>query len=258
MKNYGLIIPEIQADNYVLGGVSSVPKEVLALDGQWTRLPLKEYQNLNNVETSACATFHTLNPIETLIIKRYGLEENYSDRWLAWNSGTTEEGNDPHMVAETLRKAGVPEQKEWDFEKDIYSFDEFYKNPPPNLFEKARKFLEKYEFMHEWVDTDPEAMMQALQYSPLGISVYAWVEENGLFVKPQGVKDNHWVTCVGYIKNKYWIVFDSYDNVEKHLAWNYGSAIAKRYWIKKKEETKEEKSQEGVIRRFINWLLWQS
>jgi hypothetical protein len=51
-KNYGLIIEQPEPENYILGGLISLPKIVLQPDGQWEKfLPLPEFQNLNAIET---------------------------------------------------------------------------------------------------------------------------------------------------------------------------------------------------------------
>ena len=43
----------------------------------------------------------------------------------------------------------------------------------------------EWQFNHDWVATTTQALWDALQYSPLGISVYAWVnDKDGLYYKP--------------------------------------------------------------------------
>src|SRR3990167_59139 len=236
IKNYGYIKDSITKDDYILGGISKIPKEVLVPDGQWDNyLPTEEFQNIQGIETSACATFHTLNPVEILIKRLYNKDENFSDRFLAWNSGTSTQGNSPHTVSEYLRKGGVPYQMQWPNFDNVDSFEEFYKTPPAKLIEKARDFLNNYSFSHEWVNTDTESLKNALQYSPLGASVQAWEEKDGYNIRTQP-KDNHWVVIYGYKDKEYWKVFDSYENTHKKLVWNYGFGMCKRYHIQKLEK----------------------
>lgn len=173
---------------------------------------------------------------------------NFSDRFLSKVSGTTQMGNSPNTVAEYLRKVGVPKQEHWDFTSDIDTFEKFYAKLPPKLFDYAREdFLEKYQFKHEYVVCSPDKMKLALQQSPLGFSVHAWIEKDGLYFKPQGATDNHWVMCFGYEDMKYWKIFDSYDQSIKHVEWWSLPTICKRYWIKKKEP-----KEKGLGRR-----LWE-
>ena len=98
-----------------------------------------------------------------------------------------------------------------------------------------------------------ERLKKALQYSPLGVSVYAWVfdEESGLYVKENGQQDNHWCTLYGYKKGEYWKIFDTYDLTRKRLVWDYPFGCAKRYWLKKKVE---QSWFEKIINFFKNLL----
>src|SRR3990167_10083955 len=122
MNRYGLKLDVFKPDDYVFGA-SPVPYEEINPSGDWSDyLPTRERQNLHNIETYACVTFTTLNAIEILIRKQYGLERNYSDRFLAMVSGTKEGGNTPNTVAEFLRKVGVVGEEVWPFSPDINTF----------------------------------------------------------------------------------------------------------------------------------------
>lgn len=163
---------------------------------------------------------------------------NYSDRWLAWKADTRE-GGTPQNTAETLRKFGVPLQEKWDFNSDVNSFEEFYKNPPLELsIEATKDFKDNYDFLHEYVPTDIENLKQALKLSPLGIGTPAWfINEKGLYYRPEGMQDNHFTTLIGYKDKEYWIIFDTYEQNIKHLDWNINPSVAKRFHIQKKEPT---------------------
>lgn len=70
--NYGLILSEPEGDDYVGGVFSPIPDDVIQPTGQWDEwLPEPEYQNLNGVEPSACASFGTLSAVECLIRRLY-------------------------------------------------------------------------------------------------------------------------------------------------------------------------------------------
>lgn len=238
-RKYGLIIKPIEQGNYLGGVFSSLPKEVLQEDGQWDNwLPLTESQALS-VETQACTVFGTLSAVEMLVDRRYGKEKNWSDRWLAWNSDITPQGQDPHHTCETLRKGGTPLQERWDYTEEINTWDKFYETPPPKLFDYAiEDFKDRYEFLHEYVNTDMTSLKEALKLSPLGIGVTAWYEDgrSGIY-SDKGRPNNHWCVLFGYDDNmKAWKVFDSYDGYIKLYSYDSRISVAKRFWVKEREK----------------------
>ena len=100
-------------------------------------------------------------------------------------------------------------------------------------------------------DTKQKLITDALQYSPLGISLFAWVkDENGLYYRPTGAPDCHWCVLFGET-DSYYMVFDSYEqsikNVRKDM--DFGTCI--RYYVKKKTKL-------SLWQRFINWLHGQT
>jgi len=233
---YGFIRDEIKPEDYVFGS-GQLAGEVLQLNGDWSDfLPPEELQNLNGVEPYACASFGTLNALEMLLRRVLGQVDNFSDRYLAYISGTKEKkGNSPHIVAETIRKAGDVRQLDWDFTPDINTYEKFYETPPSYLMAFAERFLDEYDFKHDYVPINPEAMMSALRYSPLGFSVTAWTkDENGLYYNIGA--NNHWVVCYGYENKKYWKIYDSYSNDGtnlKKVRWDSLPEVCKRYSVGK-------------------------
>jgi hypothetical protein len=94
-------------------------------------------------------------------------------------------------------------------------------------------------------------MKEALKYSPLGVSVTAWYEEDGVYVD-RGQLNNHWCVCYGYIEDEgetYWKIFDSYDHSTKMLHPDHNISFCKRYSLSVKSEQKV-----SVWERFINWI----
>lgn len=253
---HGLIIPEIvENKDYVFGGYGAIDGEILQPNGQWDDyLPVEEDQNLNGIEPSACATFGTLNAVETLKRRLYGEEYNYSDRYLAKTSGTLPGiGNDPHRVAETLRKKGDVKESVWPFDSSIDSATKFYGPVPSKLEVLALTFLMEFGFKHEYVPSNPDSLKNALKYSPLGFSVYAWVQDDGLYYRPEGMRDTHWVMCYGYVDKQYWKIFDSYDNNTKMVKWDALPMVAKRYWLTK--QPIEETFLQKVLRLINHYVL---
>src|SRR3990167_6954998 len=257
IRNYGFKKPKIELEHYVLGA-SSTPKQILKLDGQWdNELPAFE-EKRKRFETYNCTGFGTCGCFEIIMKVCHQVLIDFSDRALGIMSGTKDGGNDPHTVAETARKQGL--LKEWllPFTYTLTTIEEYYSpNPlPQDLQATAISFLSDYKLWHEWVfnrelgrGDEIERMKQALQYSPLGVSVYAWLkDENGLYYK-EGEQDNHWTICYGYENGKFWKIFDTYDGGFKKLRWDYNFGFVKRYAI-----TKEVKKKETWLQRLIKYL----
>lgn len=245
---------------YVFGS-SQIVGTVLQPDGQWdSYLPSEEVQNLNNVEPYACASFGTLNCIETLLRRLDSQDvENFSDRYLAKMTGTQYQyGNSPHVVAEYIRAAGDVHQADWDFTPDVDSFEKFYADPPSGLVSIAKLFTNEFDFKHDYVPGNAASLKEALKFSPLGFSVTAWTQDGeGLYYNP-GVPNNHWCMLFGYQDGHFWKVFDSYDNSTKHVRWDALPEIAKRYSISRKSQLPQQTIRDLILDKWrLIALLWR-
>lgn len=240
-EGHGLIIEEITPDNYIFGGESKVEQKVIQANGQWELfLPEKEIQKINGFETNACYIYGTNNGIEILENRLFGTLSNYSERFVARAVNHTLAGGNPHKACEAVRYiSGEISEKDMPFDGTISTLEQYVGSLPPRaLVEKGKKWIDKFDFKHEWVFMPAdkykhELMMEALKYSPLGVSVYAWKydEQIGLYYKEPYDKDNHWVTVYGYVAGLFWWIFDSYDNTFKKVKWDTDFTIAKRYWL---------------------------
>lgn len=249
MAKYGFLPPEILETDYLFGGQTKLKAEVLRPDGQWdSYLPVSEYQLKNGIETSNCTVYGSLNAIETLYNRLYGVSNDYSERYIGVLAETTEEGNSVNKVAEVIRKKGLIPEAVLPFNDTIKSWSAYY-SPKPMTTEFL-KLGENWLFFHglgyEWVFNqyylgDKKARLrEALQISPLGISVSAWPEpKDGIYYKDG--QENHWVCMYGYEEGKYWKIYDSYDDTKKKLDWNYDFRWAMRYSLWKKTLTEESK-----------------
>ena len=264
IKNYGYIPDTIEEDQYIFGG-QNIPDEILQPNGQWDKfLPKDEFQFNKTLDTQNCTNYGTENAIEIIAKRKFGGEYDYSERYLGVMSGTTEQGNSPHKVAETIRKeSGLIPESLLPFSSIIQSWSQYYSPKPmtePYLSE-GKKWLDNYTFLHEWVFTDNnpnkiELIKEALKRSPLGISVYAWLYDNAkeCYVKPKGVQDNHWVCLYGYEDGKYWLIFDQYDSTHKNLAWDFDFSCAKKYYLAKRMTNQEISQQFSLIQVALNKL----
>lgn len=233
---YGFIEPKLDSTQYVMGSATSLPKDVLQADGQWDAyLPSEERQHQGSIDTYGCTSFGTLNCVEILLNKIYGKYENKSDRFLGIVAGTRPPGNDPHTVAEAARKNGFIAEITLPWKPEIKSIDEYYSyafGDKAVCIAEGKKFFDEYNFGHEWVfqNVSKEAriylMKQALKYSPLGVSVYAWSEQNGVYV--DFGPNNHWTVIYGWT-DKGWKCFDSYKPYKKIISFDHNIQFCKRY-----------------------------
>ena len=256
MKNYGFIEPVIKPEDYVFGD-GKTGSEVLRPDGQWDSfLPADEYQSRPSLETYNCTSFGTTNLCEILLKRKYGVDVNYSERFLAINAGTKPPGNSPDKVMDAIRGFGLLEDFRLPFSDDIKTVEEYFSPNPMigRLLEFGKEWLRNWVFKHSWVFTGGSVeskqykLVESLKYSPVGVSVYAWQQSaTGLYEKPAGATDNHWCTLYGYEFGQYWKIFDHYDDTHKQLAWNYDFGFAKKINIIKLDAQGIKSLQERLI-----------
>jgi hypothetical protein len=241
-QNHGFIADDLAPEQYVMGGYTKLAGIPVLPGGHWTPyIPTDdELQERNGLETMNCSNYGTLNCLETLLYKKYTLRFDGSERYTGVMTGTTPEGNSPHKVIETIRTdCGLIAEQYLPFDQHIHVWEEYYAPNPMSAFllKMGKEFLTQWQIGHEWVFTSgalkdkQQKLLEALQYSPIGVSVDAWQEDNGLYVKDVGADDNHWVMLYDYVEGEYWNILDQYDNTHKKLAWDYDFRFAKRYDI---------------------------
>ncbi|MHA1304232.1 MAG: hypothetical protein ACTSPI_11080 [Candidatus Heimdallarchaeaceae archaeon] len=241
--DHGFREPEYNPKDYVALGATKVPDQILRPKGQWLDIKItKEYQKRNGLESFGCTGFGTNNAVEILHKFKYpeDKEMNNSDRCINIVANNTHQGNNPNNPAESLRKIGVCKESSLPFDETIDTWEKFYSPKPltQELLKECADWKARYEFLHDWVNPSKRNLMDYLKRSPLGISVRAWKMRNGLYYKNVGERDNHWVVLIGYKKNKFWYIFDSYDGFVKKLEWDYDFKYCKRYYLKKIKENK--------------------
>ena len=261
--NDGYIAPKIKPEDYILGS-GQVPQEILQENGQWTDYYVVEEIQKKNFDTFNCTGFNTTTPLEIQLLRR-GEIKNFSDRGLGIFAGTFPPGNDPHTVAEAVRKQGLFNEQLLPFSQQLENVKEYYsyKGGDKALCKtEAKKFKENYFFKHDYLratsgNVSKETLKEALRYAPLAIAVFAWAKRGGKYFRPENKADTHWTTLIGYKERDHWIVFDSYSPFVKYLEWDFPISVAKRYYIRKR--TKEEmleylKKQLNLLKIFLIWL----
>ena len=236
---HGFIYTEVEeGKDYVFGSSLSLSKKFGATPilptGDWRPfVPTSELQ-APSYETNACASFGTLNALETLKMVIFGNVSNFSDRMTSKLSGTDPaRGNTPAKVADTIKK-------KWSVSEEKYptlsakTVEEFYQDVPVSLQTLAVAEGAEFEFGYERVSTRPEAIAEALKYSPLGMSVPAWAkDENGEYYRPIGWRDNHWVACVYQYPDGRKVIADSYEPFFKTMRADFIPEMAMRYHLKR-------------------------
>lgn len=229
------------ADNSLAGKFSGEP---LQPNSDWRDyLPANERQ-APVYETNACTSHGTLNAFEILIRRVFGNSPNYSDRKSAKGSGTDPaRGNSPKKVADYLYRYFTVYESEWP--ATVPTLEQYYAEIPDNINTLALARGAEFQLGYEYVNTGKANLREALKYSPLGISVPAWAEENGKYYRPQGWQDNHWVCCVGINDANELIILDSYSPFLKTLRADLTPSTAMKYHIQKKIVN------QGAFARFI-------
>lgn len=253
--NFGFKPPLPSPKDHIFGSKESKLKGNPLTDGHWEKwLPIFEPQN-RGFETNSCTSFGTTNVLETLA-KFLGWTFNFSDRFSAITSGTNpEDGNDPIKVIETARKQGLIPEAELPFDSTIDTVEKFYSPKPmtQDHLTSGQNFLKQYTLGYDVVFADANSLKAALQYSPLGVSVYAWAQNaDGLYYFPPGLPHNHWVCLYDYVEGKYWLVFDSYDNGPKKVAWDSVFQFVRRYSIQKKSDITPE--QRNIFQKILDLI----
>jgi hypothetical protein len=245
-SKYGYIEPVVQEKDFVLGAARSAPFEVTNPSGDWRKgAPQGEPQRRGSFETSSCTNFGWLNLIETFAKVIFGLDWNKSERYVAVNSKQTPQGNDPKNPAEAIRLKGVIAEALLPFTDGMTWETYFAPNPMTKKFlREGDAWLDKYDFKYEYIFTQNTSitekqrlLLQALQRSPVGVSVFAWVQDaSGKYVKREGERDNHYTTLLYGEQGKPWVIYDSYaedGSYFKELEWNYDFGIAQGFSLRK-------------------------
>jgi hypothetical protein len=221
MKNYGLLLAPNRPTDWRFGGLSGVDNSViLAQDGQWDRwLPDFEAQSRPGFDSMSCVPFSALNGIEALA-KRKGYTINRSDRFTAFMSGTTPEGNTFSAVSDSIRKDGTVDESSWPFSDLIRDWATYMTPPPDDVKAEGEQSLYSWKINSEFVWDTPDKLKEALQYAPVQVAIHAYGPLSGDVYGRTEEPGNHAVMLYGHEDGKYWKIYDHYVNKFKKLAWD--------------------------------------
>lgn len=250
--NTGVLIAPPQPGDYIAGAISAINYRERITDGQWvSHRPSVELQHSVYFDTMACVSFSAANSIEIQVnwliktgqvsvgdmqrLHELGFIDenghfNCSDRFIAKMSGTTRQGNWMNVVWETIRKYGLLPEKDWPYPREqrtpVFDWDDYYKEIPQDLKDKALKILDILQFAYEWIGTDEASIKKHLKQAPIQIAAKVcspWNTTN--IIQSCGVGSQHATIIDGY-GDVYWHDFDHYNPAGKKLAIDYGIAAA--------------------------------
>lgn len=216
---------------------------------------------VENYETNGCTVWGTQNAIEMIIMQKFGIEPNYSERYTYNVAEISPEGADPSKACEAIKKYGLVDALKLPVPE---TFEEFMTPRPmtPELLDLGRIWLEKYTF-----DYNPlwrisrgqkwkvERIKKALKRSPIGVAVTAWINRGDGVYHDGGKPNNHWCVVVGY-EERGWILFDSYDHSIKVYDYNSRIDIAYEYIVDNRYYTDYSKGNllRETLRSIIRFL----
>lgn len=235
-------------DKHYVMGASTLPTKPLMPGGHgWkSKRPVGETQSKYGIDPESCPAGGTLNAYETLGRHlNIWFQSDLSERALGILMGMSGLGGWPWDAAEKLHKYGAIPEAFLPFDEKITTLQKYF-SPRPlsySLFKIAQHWLTVYETGFEWV-VNPQMnltgaqkkvrMMEALQYSPLGVAGYAWSRHGDNKYYNDG-PDIHFFCVDDFSTGNYWDAFDTYDPFGKRLDWNYDPNWVIRYSLTKKK-----------------------
>ncbi len=256
----------ITPETYVFGAGSPIDDPILREDGDWRKdNPQTEDQNRNGVESSACFTEAQQHDIASLMKELWNLNVNFASRFNALLSGGTPYGGNPISAAESIRKDGLIPEEMLPFDESIALWDDFHSWKGGN--ERAcraagQAWLKKWEPRYHVVfqKNDPievkyARLREALKRGPVSISMYAWVEEGGVYIKPAGVNDSHLIEATYLDPSDRLYIFDTYPPYEKIIAAGTNFDFAIQWSIRKRPEVEKASSFWEMIIQLIK-KIW--
>lgn len=262
-KETGALYREPVATDFKAGGETGIESVARNRKKNWVdSLPDPEKQKGKFIDSMACVTYSALNSLEAqfpivkdkLTAKQIKdlLDMGYivngqlslSDRFTAKMSGTTKQGAYMTAVWDSIRNHGVLPESDWPSDPSNFTWEEYYKDIPQKLKDKAKKFKDIFDVKYEWVPVTKKnkkmAVRDFLQTAPIQILVKVasnWAED--IVVLPPTEKQktyNHAVLLYGF--GNAIEVYDHYLEYKKKLAVEYPILSAIRGVLSVREEEK--------------------
>lgn len=244
-----VITIEQKPEDHILGvTILPEPDKILRENGQYDDcLPRNEIQHLgedfSRADTYFCVTYSNHNCKETNYKAEYGEDIDLDEKFTAIGSGTVRgQGNSFTAVAEFERQNGFI--LETGAVKNAKTLDELFVPNTQAQKDEAKKSLTTYKSTYRWVkrpfgsqSAKPEDMIEALKYGALQVCVGGTMYQSyqgGLWGSNEAVNYTHAVEIFGYEVGKYWKVFDSENNQNLKVIWDYPFGTPMLNLLKKK------------------------
>lgn len=168
--NHGIIPGRLPSD-WISG---RIPWENRNPSGIWyPYLVPGEKQYFSTFDTMSCVSFAVNNAME-IQLKAYGIDRNFSDRFLATLSGTTKQGNRVSTVLDTFKKFGAVDESIWPKPAEPTTWESYMSPVSKSVINKAEKFDIQYEYL-----IDPTSIygyssafiQHELQHAPLLVTI---------------------------------------------------------------------------------------
>ena len=249
--NTGVLVQPPLPTDFILGGETGITVEVRNPFAYWEQyLPTDEAQIGVYFDTMACVTFSALNCVEAQmnflkeknLIPQDALQKltemgffdefgrfNCSDRFTAKMSGTTRNGNYLASVWDSIRNDGILPEKDWPYPRDqrtpVFDWNEYYKEIPQELKDKALKSKEIIETRYQWVApgirVDRNALLQSMKIAPLQNATAVCSPWNTTEIIPACTLSVGHATMIWRLMDSWTDIFDHYKPFRKRLALNY-------------------------------------
>lgn len=173
MDNHGLIPGFVPSD---FAG-AEIPYIVRVPSGDWRPYVVRgEKQKYNVVDVMACVSFSANNSCEMQVKQQTGLEVNFSDRFLAKESGTLPSGNFLFKVGDVLQNEGCVAEEIWPVPPEPFIWENFYSAIPQSVRDQTQSFRDKYEVRYQrlgliGIDITLSGLRYHLRQAPLWITV---------------------------------------------------------------------------------------
>jgi len=247
--NFGLVKEEHSEKDDIMGVSNRFDWKVLREDGNWLPEAIAmedEVQKGRYVETMGCTGYAAMNIIEMLAYNKYGEVWNLSDRYINKMSGTTRSGNSLRRVLDKIREVGVVNEADWAWDKDKFTWNDYYAPVACGVIKKGKRWLEQYGFGFVTVWCTRKQKVEALKYSPLYVAGYAWYREGKVY-KSYG-NPNHCFTVLNIDDLDENDAYDSYFPFFKRLAGDYKLYYVKRLYLNKKSGINTEFAKDLIKR----------
>jgi len=239
----------IIASHYLFGAVKGV---VINPSGNYLNfLPDNEVQFDPETDTMNCTCFGASHATEVVGRCLWNLTNRYSPRFLGKMSDTSLQGNSMTNVLDHERKiCGMVLDSDWPFTQDM-SWGDYYSIIPAALIAKGLQWTKDFTLNYSVVPMKKAAIAEALKYSPLYVSGYAWAMGSNGYYQSWGTA-NHCFIIVGIDENGAYLAYDSYSPFVKKLDPNYlFGGIFSITLIKNKPMT----FLQSQLQKGIKWVL---